>query len=145
MTKTEEYAEFLGKTAYYAALIVICSYVGASLARAVEPPVAVITEVAPVKAPNLIIEPDYETRPPVEDETGNADLTPEKLQYEPVTEELPILETRKGPVGEKQGSHYEEGTELYVTPEPGITPKDEAIEELTSDAAEPSSDPKGAF
>ena len=145
MTKTEEYAEFVGKTAYYAALIVICSYVGATLARAVESPAAAITDVAPVMAPNLIIEPDYETRTPIEDETGNADGKSEKLQYEPATEELPILETRKGPAGEKRGSHYEEGTELYVTPEPGITPKDEAIEEITEDAAETSSEPKGAF
>lgn len=145
MTKTEEYAEFLGKTAYYAALIVICSYVGATLARAVESPVAAITEVAPVKAPNLIVEPDYETRPPVEDAAGDAVVKPEKLQYEPVTDELPLLETRKGPAGEKRGSHYEEGGELYVTPEPGITPKDEAIEEITENSDEPTADPKGAL
>lgn len=144
MTKTEEYAEFFGKTAYYAALIVTCSYVGAALARAVESPVVSIVE-GPVRASNLIIEPDYETPNAADEDAGGAEVQPEKLQYEPVTDELPILENRKGIAGEKGGSHYEEGTELYVTPEPGITPKDEKIEEATSESVDPTATPKGAF
>lgn len=144
MTKTEEYAEFMGKTAYYAALIVTCSYLGATLAHAVDSPVAAIVD-APIKTPNLIIEPDYETPKTNDDEGESAEPQPKKLQYEPVTEELPILENRKGVTGEKGGSHYEEGTELYVTPEPGITPKDEAIEELSAEPIEPSPALKGEF
>ena len=144
MTKTEEYAEFLGKTAYYATLIVTCSYLGATVARAVESPIGAIVE-AQVKVPNLIIEPDYETPKTVDDEAEDADVQPEELQYEPVTDELPLLENRMGMAGEKGGSHYEEGTELYVTPEPGITPKDEAIEESTPESVEVTPAPKGAF
>lgn len=80
--------------------------------------------------PNLIIEAVSE-----DSETGTAPGFPrdsdeidgpypisdaEKLQYEPVSDELPLLESRKRKNEELSGAEYPEGEEMHLAPDSGI-------------------------
>lgn len=85
--------------------------------------------VAPKAPINLVIEPEFEGVQDTESKTDESEQKPEKLQFEPVTDDLPLLEERTVKAEEKRGSFYEEGSELHISPEPGIALTDEEIVE----------------
>lgn len=135
MTKTEELVEFVGKTVFRGTLIIFCSYVGATLARAEASNETILKP----HVRNLVVEPDYTDTE--ESDTGeNSDepkTNPEKLQFEPVIDDKPILEERKLLRDIKPGVEYPEGVEMVVTPEPGFSVKEEVIEEKPEAVASP--------
>lgn len=85
--------------------------------------------VTPKPPINFVIEPEFEGVQATEPKTDENTQRPEKLQFEPVTDDLPLLEERAVKAEEKRGSFYEEGSELHISPEPGIMIKDENIVE----------------
>lgn len=127
MTKAESVIEFIGKTAFRATLIITCSYIGATLARGddtkPEPPTTGLM------APNYVLAPDY-----LDTDVGDVDeekpVDPaQKLEYEPVTDETPLLTERSSKSEQKSGVAYEAGVDLVVSPEPDFSIKPEAIDE----------------
>lgn len=81
------------------------------------------------KPPNLIAQPEY-TFGPIEDDQEEAD-TPasEKLQYEPMTDERPVISERNAKAETGNAVEYETGTELMVSPAPDFVVKEEKIDE----------------
>ena len=130
MTKAEEWFEFIGKAVFRGTLIIVCTYVGATLARA--------------DVRNLVVEPDYTDagESGTSENSDEPNPAPEKLQYEPVIDDKPILEDRQLPRDVKPGVEYPEGSEMVVTPESSFSVKEEAIVEKPEVA--PSPDPLGA-
>ncbi len=123
--KIEQNLELAFKTAFYMTLIVSGSYMGCMLARAQD------LLPAPPSVPNLVMEPEYEAPKPKQkaSEPEKDVKASEKLQFEPMTEEMPILEQKVSVPEIKDGSYYDEGTVLHVVSEPSISPKEEKIEE----------------
>ena len=64
---------------------------------------------------NLVVDPDYGP-------TADPDSPPgQKLQYDPLTDEKPILEDRNSPNERYDSIEYEEGHELMVSTVPGYS------------------------
>ncbi len=82
---------------------------------------------------NLILEPDYQAKKEKSKVTDETEIKPdEKLQYEPVSEDDPLLEERESPEEVKDGATYKTGRELYVAPNPSHQRKIEVIEEASA-------------
>lgn len=86
----------------------------------------------PKTVPNLVAEPEYNTKSDSNESEDEDATEPEKLQYVPMTAEMPLLEEREGAQTRAAGAQYEKGSELYLTPQSGYKPMDEEIHEDTA-------------
>ena len=130
MSKTITALDFVGKLVFRSTLVIASSYLGSSLARA--DLIAMQAMDFPERHHEIQIaepEPEVKPSPALPEQNSVEPLKVEKLEYEPVTDEKPLLESRKSKVEHSNGSVYEEGEELYITPEAGFVIKDDQIEE----------------
>lgn len=127
MKVSEENIELVKRTMGQALIVVMGLLVCATLVHAKDGPVA-MSEIGIAATSNIVEVPEYVANP-APDPSGTP--TPQaKLEYEPVTDELPILEDRKRAAEEVNGSHYESGTDQHIAPDSQIVPTGEKIEEL---------------
>lgn len=131
MTMKIELLNVTGKAAFRGSVVIACICGGAALARAEVP-----------HARNLVVEPDYTTASESDaNENSDASKTaPPKLQFEPISDDKPLLEERKLKEEIRPGVEYPEGVEMVVTPEPGFTIKEEAIEEANDEVNDEKAD-----
>lgn len=89
---------------------------------------------------NVILVPDYsenkEDKVDEPEEELESVTKPEKLQYEPCTQEPPILEEREQAESQIQGAAYEKGGELSIALAPSFSFKDEEIQEESQPVSE---------
>jgi hypothetical protein len=101
------------------------------------------TEVTTARPANLILEPEYTEQNHQKKEADSQEPPAQKLQYEPVTSDTPLLKEREANVEQSSGAEYEKGTDLFIAPEPDSLVKEEAIEEITEqNPVSPSEKPK---
>ena len=84
----------------------------------------------PQSPPNVIMEPAYVH---FNDESTEKPSPPIKLQYLPVTSEMPLLIENNAPREISNGAEYEEGTDVYVTQKPTEEATSQAINDPPSE------------
>ena len=131
MSKTIAALDFLGKMILRITILITSTYIGATLARA-----EVVAMRGEMDFPDrhneaLVVEQEPEARPSpaVPNDIQAEPMKAEKLEYEPLTDEKPVAESRKSKTEDTGGAIYESGDELYITPESSFSVKDEKIEE----------------
>ena len=83
--------------------------------------------------PNLIVEPKYSDHEKDLKTENDSGVSPQKLQYEPITPEVPVLQEKEGEVERSNGAEYQKGRELYIAPKADNVVKDEEIHEKEGD------------
>ena len=78
-------------------------------------------------APNLVMEPEYSTKP--SDSAPSVTPTPANLEYEPLTDEKPIILDQPAKPESLGGVFYEEGQEQMISPRASFVVKEEKIED----------------
>lgn len=131
MKKIEEFKGFTQHALLNIGLIIACSGVSNAFAQSGEAKPDLMP--ADVMIPNLVVMPEYGS-----DQGGGVTGTPEataeeKLQYDPVTDETPIIMERKAKAEKGAGAEYEEEPEMMIAPQPEFSVKDEKIEEKKSE------------
>jgi hypothetical protein len=118
--------DFIGRGIFRITVIILCSYIGASLARAEvitsDLRASMGTEDVPPPAPrNQVFQPEYDhdqKKPPSQ-----------KLQFEPLSSDLPLLHEQQRKDEEGRGALYPEGSETVIGPASDLTVLEDPIED----------------
>lgn len=79
--------------------------------------------------PNLVMEPKYSQPEKKAKDDNNTDEPGLKLQYEPITDQGPVLEERQAQEERKGGSQYKSGNEVHIAPTSEHVLRNEQIQE----------------
>ena len=93
---------------------------------------------------NMVQEPTYTYRVKRKLKQAEEPPPPEKLQYEPITSEMPLLMEKKLDREQGLGAEYDEGNETVVAPRSSEVVKDEPIVDASPEPTPASSSAQSA-